>query len=504
MAQGPLPFQYEIENQPAGMTALGGLPAYVEMFHVLGLGKLIERRVRVHGPTQGWTDEQLVSALLWLNITGGDCVDDIQMLEADDGLCRFIREMEDYGRTSSERRALKRRWRKTRTRTLPSQASLLGYLALFHDKEQEKSREPHKAFIPALTDPLKGLVRVIADFVGVIQRLSPQSTATLDMDGTLSQTWKKESLYCYKKYKAYQPLNIYWHEHGLVLYSEFRDGNVPAHYDLLRVFKAGVELLPQGVNKVFLRSDSAAYVEELLIYCAEAKNRRFREIEFAVGVDMTQGLRKAIAEPETEWRRLDRLVNGRRVYTVQEYAEVCFVPSWVGSKKNGPTYRFLAIREPLQPDNRGKKGKEANLPFPTMDFGPARYKVTAVVTNRTIPGDEVIWWYRERCGKSEEAHSVMKEDLAGGKFPSALFGANAAWWQIMILALNVNEALKRLVLGGEWVKKRLKAIRFGLINVPGRVYYHARSLVIRLAGGHPSYALLLEARRRMLCLSGSG
>jgi hypothetical protein len=503
MAQGRLPFQYEMEDQSSGMTALGGLPAYVEFFHATGLGRLIERHVRVHGPTQGWTDEQLISALLWLNITGGECVDDIQVLEADDGLCRFIREIEDYGRTSSQRRALKRRWRKKRERTLPCQSAVLQYLELFHDEAQEKLREPHTAFIPVLTEPLKALVQVVGDFIAVVQRWAPKSTATLDMDATLSQTWKRESFHCYKKYKAYQPLNIYWHEHGLVLYSEFRDGNVPANYDLLRVFQEALRQLPHGVKKVFLRTDSAGYVEALLVYCAEGKNSRFGVIEFAVGADMTQEFKKAIAEPETVWQPLSRKVNGKPVATGQEYAEVCFVPSWVGAKKHGPEYRFLAIREPLQPNKGARKTKEADLPFPTMDFGTVRYKVTGLVTNRTIPGDEVIWWYRERCGKSEEAHSVMKADLAGGKFPSKHFGANAAWWQIMILALNVNEAMKRLVFGKEWVTKRLKAIRFRLINVPGKVYHHARGLVIRLAGGHRSYDLLLAARRRMWSLGGS-
>jgi hypothetical protein len=498
MAQGLLPFQYEIEEESSGMTARAGLATYVEFCHTIGLRRLIANYLNVHGDTQGWTDEQLVSALLWLNICGGECVDDIRILESDDGLCRFMMEIEDYGRTSSERRALKRRWRKKRTRALPCPTSLLDYLRLFHDEEQEQLREPHKAFIPAPTEALKGLVRLIAGFIAVVQRWSPQSTATLDMDATLSQTWKKESLYCYKKYKAYQPLNIYWHEHGLVLHSEFRDGNVPANYDLLRVFKEGLDLLPQGVRKVFFRSDSAGYVEELLIYCAEGKSRRFGVIEFAVGADMTQEFKKVIAEPECEWKRLFRMVDGRPVDTGQEYAEVCFVPSWVGHKKHGPEYRFLAIREPLRPDNSGKNAKEATLPFPAMDFGSVRYKVTGLVTNRTIPGDEVIWWYRERCGKSEEAHSVMKEDLAGGKFPSKLFGANAAWWQIMILAFNVNEAMKRMALGGDWVNKRLKAVRFWLINVPGKVYHHARSLVIRVVGKHPSYDILLAARRRML------
>ena len=54
----------------------------------------------------------------------------------------------------------------------------------------------------------------------------------------------------------------------------------------------------------------------------------------------------------------------------------------------------------------------------------------------------------------------MKEDLAGGKLPSGLFGANAAWWQIMLLAFNVNSAMKRLVLGNSWVNRRLKACTF--------------------------------------------
>lgn len=99
---------------------------------------------------------------------------------------------------------------------------------------------------------------------------------------------------------------------------------------------------------------------------------------------------------------------------------------------------------------------------------------------------------------------MMKEDLAGGKLPSQLFGANAAWWQIMILAYNVNSAMKRLVLGEKWAPSRVKAIRFWLINLPGRVLERGRQLFVRLVGGHPSNEILLEARRRMLCLCGSG
>ncbi len=145
-----------------------------------------------------------------------------------------------------------------------------------------------------------------------------------------------------------------------------------------------------------------------------------------------------------------------------------------------------------------------DLPLPTMDRDRTRYKVTGIVTNGEIPAEELIWWYRQRCGKGEEIHGVMKQDLAGGKFPSGKFGANAAWWQIMVLALNLNSAMKRLVLGGNWVSKRFKAIRFWLINLPGRVAEHSRGLIIRLAGGHPSNETLLAARRRIVALNDTG
>ena len=105
-------------------------------------------------------------------------------------------------------------------------------------------------------------------------------------------------------------------------------------------------------------------------------------------------------------------------------------------------------------------GMEDQLPLPTMEFREGeRYKVFGLVTNRPIPGDDLIRWYRGRCGESEEVHSAMKEDLAGGKFPSRGFGGNVVWWAMMILALNLSAAMKRLVLDKGWVSKRLKAIQ---------------------------------------------
>jgi len=505
MAQGILPFQYEVEKRDGGMTALAGLPLYVEFAHLMGLPRLIADHVQARQGDQGWTDDQMIMALVLLNLAGGDCVDDLRVIEGDEGFCRVLRELEFYGRTRSERRALKRRWRKQRTRTLPSPTSMRDYLELFHDSEQEKLRKQHEAFIPEPTQLLAALVRLNGAFAATMQRRSPQKTATLDMDATLVETFKKAALYCYKKFKAYQPLNVYWAEQGLMLFSEFRDGNVPAGYDLLRPFKQALELVPAGVKKIYLRSDTAAYLVELLKYCAEGKSERFGVIEFAVGADVTESFRLAVREvAEADWHHLLRVVEGKLEDTGQEWAEVCFVPNWVGHKKHGPVYRYLAVREPIEQQVLPSIEEQISLPFPTMNWGAVKYKITGIVTNRGIPGDELIWWYRGRCGKSEEAHSIMKEDLAGGKLPSGLFGANAAWWQIMLLAFNVNSAMKRLVLGDSWVNRRLKAIRFWLISLPGRVLERGRQLFVRLVGGHQSNEILFDARRRMACLYDSG
>ena len=286
----------------------------------------------------------------------------------------------------------------------------------------------------------------------------------------------------------------------MVVHTEFRDGNVPAGHQQLRALKESLECLPAGVERVNLRSDTAGYQQELLRYCAEGRDERFGVIEFAVGVDVTAEFRRAVSEvAEEEWQTLHREVGERRVDTGQQWAEVNFVPNWIGHSKNSPNCRFIAVREPLRNPSLPGMG---DLSVPIMEMGDGGwYKVFGVAANRGLPGDELVWWYRQRCGKGEEVHAALKEDLAGGRLPSGLFGASAAWWAIAVVAFNLNSAMKRPALGGEWVSKRMKAVRFALIALPGRVVRRSRELIIRLARGHPSYELLLRVRQRILALA---
>jgi hypothetical protein len=503
MAQGALPFKYEEQLEGGGMTALAGLPVYLDLAHIMGLSRSVEKHLPVRASGRGWTDSQVITSLVLLNLAGGECVDDLDILEGDEGFCRVLRRTYMQGVSRQVRRALERRWVKEGRRSVPSPSSVFRYLSAFHDSEQDRLRQPGKAFIPAANRYLRGFAKVNGDFLAFVQQNNPQDTATLDTDATLVETNKLDSLFCYKSFKAYQPINTWWAEQEVVVHTEFRDGNVPAGYEQLRVFKEALNLLPEGIKTVRMRSDTAGYQHDLLKYCEMRKNKRFGRIEFAVGCDVTAEFKKAVAElAESQWQALTKEVKGREIDTGKQWAEVCFVPNAIGHSKNGPEYRYLATREVMEEQlTLAGMEEQKQYPFPTMSMQASKYKVFGIVTNMDWDGNELIRWLYKRCGKSEEAHSVMKEDLAGGKLPSNDFGENAAWWWITILALNLNAAMKRLVLGQSWVAKRMKAIRFALINLPAQVVKSSRYLLVRLNKGHRSLKWLLNIRAKIAMLS---
>ncbi len=276
-----------------------------------GLVRSIDRHLRIRTGEQGWTDRQIVLSLIALNLAGGDCVDDIEKLEGDEGFCRILRKAEMQGLTRKEKRDMKRRWRKERTRTMPSASVIFRYLSNFHDKDQERLREKGKSFIPAANEHLPAFSRINSELIGFEAVGNTEATATLDMDATITETQKKNALFSYKAERAYQPINTYWYERGVMLHTEFRDGNIPAGHEQLRVLKEALSYLPSGIKKVRLRSDTAGYQHELLRYCEGDNNKRFGRIEFAIGCDVVKEFQKAVAEvPEKEWTPFYREVNG--------------------------------------------------------------------------------------------------------------------------------------------------------------------------------------------------
>jgi hypothetical protein len=398
MEQGVLPFEYEEEKKDTGITGLAGLPLYLDLARVVCLAKSIQKYLKIREGGQGWTDVQMVIALILLNLAGGECVDDLKILESDEGFCKILGKIEVDGLTRKIRRALERRWRKEQQRTVPSPSAAFRYLKEFHDAEQEELRKLSevKAFIPAPNEHLKGFSKVNKDLLAILNTIIVQKTATLDMDATLVETSKKSALYSYKSSKAYQPLNTWWDEHKIIVHTEFRDGNVPAGYEQLRVFKEALECLPDNVEEVKLRSDTAGYQHDLLKYCEMGENKRFGRIEFAIGCNVSQSFKIAVAQvPDNEWHPLYKTVKGIQLKTKTQWAEVCFVPNELCHSKNAPEYRYIAKRQLIEEQQTlpGMEEPDLDFDFPTMQVEQKKYKVFGIVTNikeSQKNGEEVI------------------------------------------------------------------------------------------------------------------
>ena len=61
--------------------------------------------------------------------------------------------------------------------------------------------------------------------------------------------------------------------------------------------------------------------------------------------------------------------------------------------------------------------------------------------------------------------------------------------------------MKRLVFGKSWVPKRMKAMRFSLINLPARVMERSRELLVRVSKYQPVFEWLLNIRRKIAMLA---
>jgi hypothetical protein len=126
------------------------------------------------------------------------------------------------------------------------------------------------------------------------------------------------------------------------------------------------------------------------------------------------------------------------------------------------------------------------------------YKIFGIVTNmleRDI--SELVLWHHGRCGKSEEVHRILKDDLAGGHVISKRFGANAAYWNISVIALSLNNILKNNFLPEECRKSRPKTLRFLFYSMVGRFVSHAHKITLKLFGSMSGKAWYIEAIRRM-------
>ena len=132
------------------MTALAGLPAYLELAAVAGLPASLQRHMETcYLKQQGWTDTQIIMSLILLNIAGGDCVDDLRILEQDEGLVKVLRRVGFSGHPRKSNSGSKRGAGERTSADVFLSLVVFRYLKNFVNTEEEQQRAMGTAYIPA-------------------------------------------------------------------------------------------------------------------------------------------------------------------------------------------------------------------------------------------------------------------------------------------------------------------------------------------------------------------
>jgi hypothetical protein len=290
--------------------------------------------------------------------------------------------------------------------------------------------------------------------------------ATVDVDATIVASDKRAAYWTYTGVKGYQPVVAVWAEAGVVLATEFRDGNVPADKDPWRCTQQAFAELPPSVQRHAFRGDSACDNGLLLKWLddQERPDGPAGRIDYAVSARMVPDLATAArAVPNAHWRTFGKDDDG----TLRQWAELDYVPALPTETKSAQPRRYIGLRF-LKPQGE------------LFEDGHDR-KHFAVVTNRTERGDRVIEWHREKAGTVEHTHDEIKNALAAGRLPSQKFGANAAWFAINALAYNVLAALRAAAPEPELRVARVKTLRYQFLLVGVRLTRFSRKITLRFA-----------------------
>jgi len=259
----------------------------------------------------------------------------------------------------------------------------------------------------------------------------------------------------------------------MVLNGLFRPGNAVPSGNALSFLRSSLKRIPPWVRRIRLRSDSAWYNHQVMDFCHDQGIRFSIAAVLTVrsyGGEATPLLEAARAIPEGAWRYLDK---------TDEVAETVHV---VGDSVRA--YRAIVLRSPLK----------------QTEVFTGAYSYYVIMTNITdwTPA-RVARWHRRRA-TAENIIKELKHGFGLGRLPCGDLLANAAYFEANLLAYNLVQLYKRLLLPAGWQQCTIKTLRLRLINLGAVVVRHARRLALKVPSDYPYWQLLEHGRERVLGL----
>ena len=147
-------------------------------------------------------------------------------------------------------------------------------------------------------------------------------------------------------------------------------------------------------------------------------------------------------------------------------------------------HRFVVVRRPI-PEDPSEAGQ-------LKLFKDKKYAYHVFVTNLDLDPWRVYLFYNPRA-TIEKNNREMLYDYPLGKIPTDSWTANVAFFQLMLLALNLMHWFKRLCLKPERWGDTLDSIRTDLIVLPARLVTEQHKKIIKLPHDHHHQKEFLEA-----------
>ena len=405
------------------LTGRGGFVLLSELWEHLGLSQRLDRLLPQPGSGRGFKPSEMIQSIVGLFFSGGEHLSDISHLSSDS----LLHTLND-------------------SHEAPASNTLTSWL----NRCERWVEHDHGGGRENVT--LHGIKRVNRELLGELARLLKKTSLILDIDATLIKTKKRNATCTYRGFRGYQPQLAYLPELGAFLGSELRPGNMPCSKDVVSYLDTCRASMPVGTHIRLLRGDAAYYERDVLKWLKD--NR----INFTIRAVKDPEVKRAIqAIDESEWAPYFDS-DGIEQSDTQ-------VASTAHSMDGVGWFRLVVIRR------RRDAGEQ-------WDLFDGKYKYHPIATNLKEPAQNVVHLYNQR-GRMEDGIGQLKGDFGLSAMPCSKFEANSLWIAIGILAFTFF-VLFKLALGGDWVVRKAKALRFHILNIPGKLLWHARYVVLEL------------------------
>jgi hypothetical protein len=369
------PYDFAARN----LTAYGGLLPVATMLENLGFQQLVEETVTVKRRTRSMPVFGFLLGMVLACYVGFSRLNHLRFLKREPMLTGILRVAE-----------------------LPPQCTFWRFLAALHlgVARQLLTVQRH------MRERVWAAAHVELDEVTVDTDTTVHTLFGNQMGGRKSYNPKN------KGKKSYQPILSFIAETREYAAGALRNGDRPSGEEIADHLQSVAKGLPAGVKKVYARADSGFYCWRA-VEAYEKLNWRFIVVarKTARLVDELQA---------AEWNRSPRT-------DADGQCEFLYQPEgW------GKACRFLALRYEKPPESKDTEQPEQYQLFDTPEY---TYRVFVTDIEGTL--DTLVWFYNQRAG----AENLIKEannDAGLAAHPSNRWTMNANWFQIAMLAYNLN------------------------------------------------------------------